>query len=192
MRHLLGAALLFVICSSLYAQDAPLALNGHYVGESIEQLLQREPEALQEFDVCKAHPTRSTCDRLIAAVQHGERADISTSNGMDFVLEGGRVVKLTMLLNESAEAAKSLLTEKFVSAPTEKSLPKQNSSGAKWENHLFVWNAPGIYVTLYQDNNPALQNAQPLVEAETQAEHASEDAELAKHTHELESNNARP
>lgn len=188
----LFAAALLTIASSAQAQGAPVELKGHYIGESIEQLLQAEPEAQQELDVCKAHPTRTTCDRLIAAIERGQRAEISTSTGMDFVLDQGKLVKVTMLLHDTTAQASQLLTAKLGSSPSDTAQTKQNASGAKWENHLLVWNTSQIYVSLYQDNNPSLQGAQPLLVAETQIERSLDEAELAKQTKELASKNTKP
>ena len=151
--------------------------------------LRLEREARDEVEVCHENPGRSACVHLLDAVENGKRAEVSTTvpadfdhpegdrDTTDFVLDGGKLVKISMLANAAPDALKVL------GQPTnEKSTPAQNSSGAKWENHLTEWITPTLYVSLYLDNNPSLHDHRLSLTIESPAEHAREnpDAEPAK------------
>jgi hypothetical protein len=157
---------------------ARLEIRGHYIGEPVKRFFRLDFEARAEMNVCNQNPNRPACGRLLDAIEYGKRADISTTVPADpdnpegarettnFVLDGGKLVKISMLVNEPPEELKSL------GHPTsEKSIPTQSSSGAKWENHLTIWQSPDLYVELLQDNNPSLTDHRLLLTIEAPAEH---------------------
>ena len=163
---------------------APLEIRGHFIGEPVKRFFRLDFEARGEMEVCHQNPNRPACGRLLDAIEYGKRAEVSTTVAADldhpegdrdttnFVLDGGKLVKISMLVNQAPEELKSL------GRPTsEKSIPSQNSSGAKWENHLTIWDTPTLYVELYQDNNPSLTDHRFLVTIETPAEHTRDNPE---------------
>ena len=93
MRQRRLASLVVIILPwFLYAQTAnvrPVEIKGHFIGESIAEILNKEPEVQQKVNVCEQHPRKPTCDRLLAAVKRGQRAEVSTSSWMNFVLDEG-------------------------------------------------------------------------------------------------------
>ena len=168
-----------VVCAQ--AQDVkPVEIRRHYIGESAGRFLRLEADARDEVDVCRHH-NGSLCDRLLAAVDDGERTEISTlamldwahpdapKETMDFVLDGKKLVKITMVVNAASEAM-----QLFGHPSSEIVTPSENRSGAKWENHLSLWERPDIYVSLFEDNNPSLQDRRPVLIVESRAEHARE------------------
>lgn len=192
MRRLLASIALIAFSGPLHAQapnSAPVEIKGHFIGESISDFLRIEPEAQQEVDVCREHKTRPSCDRLIGALDRGQRTEISTSDSMDFVLDAGRLVKLTVLVRETTDEAAQALTQKFGAPASSTNTPNHNSSGAKWQNRLFVWSTIGAYATLYEDNNPSLQDHQPVLVVESQSEHILDEGEASTNTQALSSNN---
>jgi len=195
MRRLLASIALIAFCGPLHAQvpaTAPVEIKGHFIGESVGDFLRIEPEAQQEVDVCREHKTRSSCDRLLGALDRGQRTEISTSNSMDFVLDAGRLVKVTVLVRETTDEVAREFTQKLGTAAISTNTPNHSSSGANWQNRLFVWNTAAVYTTLYEDNNPALQDHQPLLVVESQSEHILDEAEAAKNTQPVASNNPPP
>jgi hypothetical protein len=168
---------------------APLEIRGHFIGEPVKRFFRLDFEARGEMEVCHQNPNRPACGRLLDAIEYGKRAEVSTTVATDldhpegdrdttnFVLDGGKLVKISMLVNQAPEELKSLGRP-----TTEKSIPSQNSSGAKWENHLTVWDTPTLYVSLYQDNNPSLQDHRLSLTIEAPTEHArnNPDAESPK------------
>lgn len=192
MRRLLASIALIAFSGPLHAQmtaSAPVEIKGHFIGESIPDFLSKEPEAQQEADVCREHKTRASCESLLGALNRGQRAEVSTSASMDFVLDAGRLVKMTVLVSDNADTATDTLTHTFGVAANSTSVSSHNSSGASWKNRLFVWDTTGAYATLYEDNNPALQDHQPLLVVESKSEHILDEAEAAKNTHSVVSNN---
>jgi hypothetical protein len=189
MRLQIASLMLIAFPGILYAQTADgnrtdaIDIRGHYVGEAVTRFLRLEPDAREDVDVCRQNPIRSSCQSLLAAVDSGGRTEISTSvardldnpdqpeSSMEFVLDGGKVVKLSMPVNDLSEILK-----KFGRPSRESVVPSQNASGAKWENHLSVWDVSGIYVSLYQDNNPAIEDHRPLLVMESPEEHVREDS----------------
>jgi len=161
------------------ATAAPFEIRGHYIGEPVKRFFRLDFEARAEMDVCHQNPNRPACGRLLDAIDYGKRAEVSTSvpadldhpegdrETTDFVLDGGKLVKISMLVNVAPDQLKSLGRPS-----SEKSIPAQNSSGAKWENHLTVWQSPDLYVELYQDNNPSLTDHRLSLTIESPAEHA--------------------
>ncbi len=173
----------------LAQQTAPappptVEINGHHIGEPAKVFLRLEREARDEVEVCRENPGRSACTHLLAAVDNAQRAEVSTSSPVDsdhpegdrdttdFVLDGGKLVKISMLVNTAPDVLKNL-----GQPSSEKSIPTQNSSGAKWENHLTEWNTPTLYVSLYQDNNPSLHDHRLSLTLESPAEHARDNPE---------------
>jgi len=163
---------------------APLEIRGHFIGEPVKQFFRLDFEARGEMEVCHQNPNRPACGRLLDAIEYGKRAEVSTTVAADldhpegdrdttnFVLDGGKLVKISMLVNQVPEELKSL------GRPTsEKSIPTHDSSGAKWENHLTVWDTPTLYVSLYQDNNPGLQDHRLALTIETPSEHTRDNPE---------------
>jgi hypothetical protein len=163
---------------------APLEIRGHFIGEPIKRFFRLDFEARGEVEVCHQNPNRPACGRLLDAIEYGKRAEVSTTIAADldhpegerdttnFVLDGGKLVKMSMLVNEAPEELKSLGRPS-----SEKSIPAQNSSGAKWENHLTVWDTPTLYVSLYQDNNPGLQDHRLALTIEAPTEHTRDNPE---------------
>jgi hypothetical protein len=131
--------------------------------------------------VCRKNSIRSSCRDLLAAIDSGARAEVSTEipagldnpdqpvTSIEFVLDGGKVVKLSLPVNDIPEIMK-----KFGPPTHESVLPSHNAAGAKWEDHLSVWDASGVYITLYQDNNPVVEDHRPLLVMESTEEHARE------------------
>jgi hypothetical protein len=158
----------------------PVEIRRHYIGESAGRFLRLEADAREEVEVCRQH-NGSVCDRLLAAIDQGQRAEISTlapldidspdaaKETIDFVLDGGKLVKITMLVNGAPE-----VIQIFGQPSIETVIPSENGSGTKWENHLFVWDRPDAYVSLFEDNNPSLQDRHPVLIVESRAEHARE------------------
>jgi hypothetical protein len=155
----------------------------HFIGEPIKRFFRLELEARGEVEVCHENPNRPACGRLLDAVEDNKRAEISTSAPVDtdhpegdrettdWVLDGGKLVKISMLVNDAPEALKTL------GRPTsEKSIPSENAAGAKWENHVTIWQSPDLYVALYQDNNPRLTDHRLSLTIETPTEHARENS----------------
>ena len=174
--------LLFAHPWPFYAQTEnakPVEIEGHFIGESVADLLNKEPAAQQEVNLCES-ARKPNCDRLLAAVTKGLRAEFSTPNWTHFVLDGGKLVKMTILVNGTADAARADLTRKFGSQSSEAAFPMRNAMGAGWEDHLSVWDTPTVYVGLREDNNPASQNHHLVLVVESRAEHQREHAEGAK------------
>jgi hypothetical protein len=69
------------------------------------------------------------------------------------------------------------MSKKFGALPKKTTLPSHNTSGTKWDNQLYTWDTPTIYATLYQDNNPLLQDHRPLLIVESHAEHLLDDVD---------------
>jgi hypothetical protein len=99
---------------------------------------------------------------------------------VNFVLDGGKLVKITMLVDKPMDDATFDLTQKFGVQAKATLLPSQNNTGDKWNNQLHTWDMPTAYVTLYQDNNPGMQDHRLLLMAESRAEHLLEDLDSSK------------
>jgi hypothetical protein len=153
--------------------------KGHFIGESIPDFLRLEPNAQEEVDVCRQRPSRHSCERLVGALDRGERAEVS-NDSVNFVLDAGRLVKLTMLLDDGFDAAVGGLTTKFGSPSRTLALNSQSKAGEKWQNRQFVWDTPNIYVRLYQDNNPGLPDHRLLLVVESHAEFLLDDSAQEK------------
>jgi hypothetical protein len=154
--------------------------KGHLIGEGVADFLRLEPEAQQEVDVCRQHPTRHNCDRLIAALNGNGRAEISTTGAVNFVLDAGRLVKLTMLVDKPMDVASLDLRDKFGPQTKATMLSSKNDAGAKWINWLHIWDTPSIYISVYQDNNPSLQDHRLLLIVESHAEHMLDDLDSSR------------
>jgi hypothetical protein len=178
--------LVLAVTSSVAHAQAPAAtgadINGHFIGEPVTRFLRLERDAREDVDVCRRNSIRSSCQGLLAAIDSGARTEVSTETSRDldnpdrpivsieFVLDKGKVVKLSFPVDDVAEISK-----KFGPPTHESTIPSQNPSGTKWEDHLTVWEKSGVYVSLYQDNNPAAQDHRPLLVMESAEEHARED-----------------
>jgi hypothetical protein len=156
----------------------PIEIKGHFIGESIAELLSREPKVQQEVKLCKEDPLKATCDRLLAAVEHGERTEVANSTWTNFVLDSGRLVKLMTLVSEESDAV-SDLTKKFGPRSSEAAFRMQNTLGTSWEDRLFVWDTPAVCATLHEDNNPASQNHHYVLVVESRAEYDREHGDAA-------------
>jgi len=154
--------------------------KGHFIGETIPDFLRLEPDAQQEADLCRQRPSRHSCERLVGALDRGERAEVSNNDSVNFVLDAGRLVKLTMLVDDSFDAAVGGLTNKFGSPSKTLVLNSQSKAGEKWQNRQFVWDTPDIHVRLYQDNNPSLPDHRLLLIVESHAEFLLDDSDQAK------------
>ena len=178
MRSSLLILVLFIGLPTVLRAQASAAdadLQGHLIGETIADFLRIEPEAQQETNVCRQRAERRRCVELIAAVDRGQRAEVTTAKSANYVLDAGKLVKLTMLVSNGFEMSSDALSKKFGALPKKTALPSHDSSGAKWENQLYTWDTPAVYATLYQDNNPLLQDHRPLLIVESHAEHLLDD-----------------
>jgi hypothetical protein len=163
-------------------------VQGHFIGESIARFLQLNLEARQDVDVCRQHPASSLCKKLLGAIESGDRAEISTSvaPGLDddsdtasesitFMFDGKKLVKLTMLVSGVEDA------NKILGKPSKESdVPSTGPSGQKWSDHVTVWDSAAVYATLYQDNNPSLQDRRPILVIESPEEHTRENPDSQK------------
>lgn len=159
---------------------SPVQIRGHFIGEPIERFIHLEADVREELEVCDQHPRASFCQKLVGAMERGDRAEVSASitpdldhpdaskDTINFVLEGKKLVKMTMLVNDMSELAS-------LGHPSRESdVPAHSVSGAKWTNHLTVWDMPDSYATVYQDNNPALEDRRPVFVMESREEQARE------------------
>jgi hypothetical protein len=181
LMYLVLAALSGIIQAQ--APDANRAdIHGHFIGEPVSRFLRLEQDAREDVDVCRHNSIRSSCQGLLAAVDSGGRAEVSTETSrsldnpdrpvisIEFVLDKGKVVKVTLPVDDIAQ-----VTKQFGAPTRENLIPSQNTAGTKWEDRLTVWDTPGVYVTLYQDNNPSAQDHRPLLVMESSEEHAREE-----------------
>ena len=104
-----------------------------------------------------AHPGESATDSWRLSMRRG-RAEISTTDSINFVLDGGKLVKLTMLVDKPLDEASSDLTQKFGPADQSHLLPRKTAPARNGATVLHIWDMPTVYITLYQDNNPSLQD----------------------------------
>jgi hypothetical protein len=166
-----------VLLQTPSADVTPVGAAGHHIGESVKLLLRLEPDARSELEVCDQHPNEIQCVHLLDAVEKGQRAEISTAVPADldhpdsndtynFVIDGGKLVKITLSVNDVAEVMKT-----YGKPTTETVTPHEGASGAKWENRQCVWDTPAGFVILDVDNNPRLQDHRPLLVVESREEH---------------------
>jgi len=141
------------------------------------QLFDRDPNGFHQ-----------TCDGLLSAVDSGARADISTSyadyagdpklaflqNSAAWTFDHGKLIRLNMLVRDTYEGATLDLTQKFGPRSSEDSAPYHNGFGATWQNRTGIWETPELHITLYDDENPAASNREPLLTIETRSEHERE------------------
>lgn len=156
------------------ADDKPTEIKGHFIGETISVFLRVEPEVQREADVCRQHRDTAGCAHFLPALDGGQRAEISASDSRDFIFDDGKLVRLTMSMDGTVDAAVADLTKKFGSRSRNTTILGQDDSGTKWENHLFVWDTPDACVSLYEDNNPSLQDRRPLLIVESREDHSRE------------------
>lgn len=167
----------WVLCAQTIDVRA-IRIKGHFIGESVAELLSREPKVQQQVNLCKQDPIKPTCDRLLAAVGHGQRAEIANSSWTNFVLDGGQLVKLMTLVDEHSDAVRHL-TKKFGRRSSQTAFPMRNALGATWEDRLSVWDTPTVHATLREDNNPASQNHHYVLTVESRRECERERADEA-------------
>ena len=182
MSNRLTFAVLILFPWPLYGQvinERPIEIKGHFVGESVAELLNKEPDVQRRVTVCGQHRGTRDCDRLLAAIERGQRAEVSNSRWMSFVLDGGKLVKLTTLVDGDFDTAKTDLTAKFGNRLTESAFPMQNALGQRWEDHLYLWDTSALHIALREDNNPASENHHLILVVESQAERAADGAHEA-------------
>lgn len=167
----------WTLCAQTAGVQA-IQIKGHFIGESIAELLSKEPKVQQQVKLCQQNRIKATCNRLLAAVERRGRGEIANASWTNFVLDAGQLVKLTTLVNEHSDAV-SDLTKKFGPRSSQTAFPMQNALGATWEDRLSVWDTPTVYATLREDNNPASQNHHYVLTVESRAEHDRESAEEA-------------
>jgi len=184
MRLLLSFSLFASLSVVLQAQPidiSPTGVRGHHIGETASAFLAIEPKAHQALDACRRNPSGSQCDRLLAALDRGQRAEISTSDSSDFVFDQGKLIKLATLLDGATDSVAVSLTKTLGPRTSEIDIQKQDQSGAKWNDNLSVWNAPDAYILLFEDNNPSLKARHvPVLVVESPAEHARNASDSAK------------
>jgi hypothetical protein len=166
-------AFALIVVSGANARPAngnPGEIKGHSIGETAAAFLSIEPGVQQEADACRQHTEETRCARLLGALEGGQRAEISASGTMDFTFDGGKLVRLTMPVDGVADFTISELTTKFGPQSRKVTILAQNMDGAKWENCLFAWNTPNVFVTLYQDNDPFLQGPRLLLVLESRSQ----------------------
>jgi hypothetical protein len=167
-----------VLSQTPSADVIPVGAAGHHIGESVKLFLRLEPDARSELEVCDQHPNEIQCVHLLDAVEKGKRAEISTavpadldhadsSDTYNFVIDGGKLVKITLSVNDVAEVMTT-----YGKPTTDTVTQHEGASGAKWENRRCVWDTPAGFITLDADNNPRLQDPRPLLVLESREEHA--------------------
>ena len=189
MRRFLPLLLLLALCAPTRANNVDansFQIRSHFVGEPVTRFLRLESDAREELEICRERAVGSVCTHLINAVDRGARAEISTRapmdfldpdaprDSVDFVLDGGKVVKMTMLVSDVADVLKQ-----FGQPSSKSTAPARNKAGQKWEDHISVWSAADVYVSLYEDGNPSLEDKRPTLTIETPAEHARDVAAAA-------------
>jgi hypothetical protein len=187
--HPRTASLLLLAISALLqtpsADVIPVGAVGHRIGESVKIFLRLEPGARSELEVCDQHPNEIQCVHLLDAVEKGKRAEISTavpadldhpdsSDTYNFVIDGGKLVKITLSVNDVAEVMKT-----YGKPTTDTVTPHEGASGVKWENRQCVWDTPAGFITLDTDNNPRLKDHRPLLVLESREEHARSNSTAA-------------
>jgi hypothetical protein len=178
---ILAVTLILASSANTWAANAKATeIRGHSIGETAGTFLSLEPEAQQQADACRNYPDETTCARLLAALDGRKRAEISTSGAVAFILDQGKLVRLTVPVDGVADAAMVELTKKFGPQPRKVTIQGQNIQGAKWENYLFAWDTPDAFVTLYQDNDPSLQDRRLLLVVESRSQ-GREDRVSVKH-----------
>jgi hypothetical protein len=176
--------LLVTFSAGLRAQPidlSPTGVSGHHIGETVSSFLAIEPKAHQFLDSCRRNPSGSQCDRLLGALERGQRAEISTSDSSDFVFDRGRLIKLATLVDGATGVLAMNLTKTLGPRTSEMDIQKQDASGAKWNDNLSVWNESDAYILLFEDNNPSLKARHaPVLVVESPAEHARNASDSAK------------
>lgn len=183
MRKLILSLALLTAPLAIKAQtgvSSPVQIRGHFIGEPIERFIHLEADVREEQEVCDQHPRASFCQQLVGAMERGDRAEISTSitpdldhpdaskDTINFVLQEKKLVKMTMLVNDMSDLA-------ALGRPSRESdVPAHSVSGAQWTNHLTVWDTQDCYASVYQDNNPGLEDHRPVFVMESREEHARE------------------
>ena len=143
----------------------------HSIGETSAELLSKEPELQQQVSSCERDPGKTDCDWVLATVKNGRRGTLSNSNWTSFVLDDGKLVKLQALVHGEFARIDADLTAEFGPRSSDTSFPMRNAIGQNWEDRLYVWNTPTLYVGLREDNNPASQNHHWVLVIESRAEH---------------------
>jgi hypothetical protein len=158
----------------------PTGVGGHHIGETASAFLAIEPKTRGDLGSCRQNSALPHCDRLLDALERGQRAEISTSDSLDFVFDQGRLVKLAALVDGIADSLAMDLTKTLGPRTSEMDIQKQNGAGAKWNDNLSVWDAPNAYVLLFEDNNPSLNARHPVLVVESPTEHARTSSDSAK------------
>ena len=194
MRYLtlsLAALALSGVAQAQTADTPTIQVRSHYMGEPVSRFLKLEIDAREEVAVCEDHPDRLDCIHLLNAAHGSGRAEVSTlvpadlfhltdsdtRDSIDFIIDSGKLVKLTMTVSDMGAL------QKMLGHPSnEADIPSQNAAGAKWTNHQSIWDLPSVYVTIFQDNNPSLVDHRPVLGMESGEEHAREAADSTKVT----------
>jgi len=164
LRRLLIVGLIFAASAGARtSRKGPAAIAGHSIGESAAAFLSAEPETQRAVVACQQGSQEPFCAQLLAALEGRERAEISKGDSTAFLLEGGKLIRLTMPIDQAADAEVAELTKEVGHRPRQTAIAGQNIQGAKWVNSLFVWDTPEATVTLYQDNDPSLRDHRPLL-----------------------------
>jgi len=180
VRKLIASLILWFTPALVHAQSVPVQIRGHFIGEPVERFIHLEADVREELEVCDQHPRASFCQQLVGAMERGDRTEISASitpdldhpdaskDTINFVLEGKKLVKMTMLLNDMSDVAA------LGHPSSESDVASHGAAGAKWTNHLTTWDMQDCYATVYQDNNPSLEDRRPIFTMESREEHARE------------------
>lgn len=189
---MLGVALMLGTGLQASAADVKAAeVRGHVIGESTTDFLRLEPELAQEASQCRelvytppvedadrhADVTRTDgpdCGRLLAVLDRGQRAEISNSSSMEFVLNSGKLVRLTKWVGDAAVDTAADLVKEFGTPSRKTTIAGRDNMGANWKNRLFVWDTADVSVTLYEDNDPSLQDRRTLLILESRTNDYSE------------------
>src|SRR5580704_6150099 len=117
MRYVVSSLLVMALTGLLHAQTADVSVfqvRSHYIGEPVTRFLRLDPNAREEVEICREHSSRSVCNQLLAAIDGDRRGEISVTiphdldhpeqatDAIDFVIEAGKVVKLTMPVTDLA------------------------------------------------------------------------------------------
>lgn len=152
------------------ANVKPAGISDHSIGETMAAFLRAEPEAQSEADACRQQPDKTGCAGLLAVLDDGQSGEISIPGRSAAIFKGGRLVRLTMLVDGAADAAALELTKEFGPQSRKTVIPGQNIQGARWENYLYAWDTPDASATLYEDNDPLLSEGRLVLVVESRSQ----------------------
>lgn len=166
----MAAAAMCASHSGARANIKPIEIRGHVIGEPTSAFLRNDREAQAQAEACRQSPAAAGCADLLAALDSGERLALTNSSEMDFILDRGKLVRLTTPVDDEADTAAADLAAKIGKRPRKSIIQAANNAGVKWENCLFSWDTSDAYITLYQDNDPSLQDRRPLLVVESRTQ----------------------